>query len=61
MNGEALNYEEFHSIMADIANGKLDPILTTFFAAAGYSPGFNDNEILLMTKALANTGEILKF
>ncbi len=61
LRGEVLDYEDFYSIMKDISNGKLNEILTTYFAAAGYSPGFNQDEILLMTKALAETGDILKF
>lgn len=59
--GEELNYQDFYSIMRDIANGRLSDILTSFFIASGYSPGFNREEILLMTKALAMTGDVLKF
>lgn len=59
--GEKLNYEDFRIIMTDIANGKLNDILTSFFASAGYNPGFDEEEILLMTRALAETGDILKF
>lgn len=59
--GEELNYDDLSTVMTDIANGKLNDILTAYFISSGYSPGFNQNEILLMTKALAMTGEILKF
>jgi len=61
LRGGRLTYDDFYIIMQDIANGKLNTKLTTFFAGAGYSPGFDEEEILNMTKALANTGEILKF
>ncbi|MBN1331732.1 thymidine phosphorylase [Candidatus Dojkabacteria bacterium] len=59
--GEKLDYKDFFYIMRDIANGKLNEVLIAVFIAAGYSPGFDKGEILLMTKALAMTGEILKF
>ena len=61
LKGEKLDYEDFFIIMKDIANGTLGEILTTYFASAGYSPGFSYEEMLLMTKALANTGDKLKF
>lgn len=59
--GEELNYKDLYTIMDDIAHGRLDEILTAFFIASGYSPGYNQHEIMLMTKALAMTGDILKF
>ncbi|MBN1915391.1 hypothetical protein JW796_00120 [Candidatus Dojkabacteria bacterium] len=59
--GEKLKYEDFFKIMRDIANGRLGSTLTTYFAAAGYSPGFDTEEIEYMTKALAETGERLAF
>lgn len=59
--GEKLNYQDFYFIMRDIANGRLSDILTSFFISSGYSPGFDREEILLMTKALAMTGDVLKF
>ena len=59
--GEELNYDDFYTVMTDISNGRLNDILTSYFISSGYSPGFNQKEILLMTKALAMTGYILKF
>ncbi len=59
--GNKLTYEEFFLIMKDISNGRLGSTLTTYFAAAGYSPGFDHDEIEFMTKALAETGERLVF
>ena len=59
--GEELNYDDFYTVMTDISNGRLNDILTSYFISSGYSPGFNQKEILLMTKALAMTGDILKF
>ncbi|MFC1780168.1 hypothetical protein ACFLY9_00525 [Patescibacteria group bacterium] len=59
--GEKLSYEEVYSIIKDIADDKLGKILTTYYAAAGYSPGFDEEEMFYMTKAMAETGDILKF
>lgn len=59
--GEKLNYEDFFNIMKDISNGRLDDILIAFFIASGYSPGLDYEEILEMTKALAETGVKLEF
>jgi AMP phosphorylase len=59
--GEELSYEDLYVIISDIASGHLSKIFKTLFIASGYSPGFNDQEIKHMTKALALTGEVLKF
>lgn len=59
--GGKLKYEEVFSIVKDIANDQLGPILTTYYAAAGYSPGFDEEEMYYMTKAMAGTGDILHF
>jgi AMP phosphorylase len=59
--GGKLNYKEIYSIINDISYDKLGSILTTYYAAAGYSPGFDEEEMFYMTKAMASSGEILKF
>ncbi len=59
--GEKLTYQDFYVVMSDIASRKLNSILTSFFIASGYSPGLDKEEILSMTRALAMTGDILKF
>jgi AMP phosphorylase len=59
--GQELSYEDFYAIMSEISSGHLSKIFKTLFISSGYSPGFNDNEIKHMTKALALTGEVLKF
>ncbi len=61
LSGQELNYEEFYVIMKDIASGHLSDTFKTLFISSGYSPGFNDQEIKYMTKALAMTGKVLKF
>lgn len=57
--GSHLSYKEIHSIMDDISHDRLGDILTTYFAAAGFSQGFSRDEIFYMTKAMAETGSTL--
>jgi putative thymidine phosphorylase len=59
--GGQLGYQEIFSIIKDIASDHLGTILTTYYAAAGYSPGFKEEEMYYMTKAMAETGVILHF
>lgn len=59
--GKTLNYREIYAIMDQISHGKLDNILTTYFAASGYSKGFTDDELYYFTKAMVETGEQLHF
>lgn len=59
--GKRLNYGEIFSIMDEIANQKLSPVLTTYFAAAGFKEGFSDDELYYLTKAMIDTGPRLKF
>lgn len=59
--GKRLNYKEIYSIMDQIAKEKLGNILTTYFAASGYSNGFSDQELYYLTKAMVETGEKLDF
>jgi len=50
--GKQLSYHEIFSIMDEIGKEKLGPILTTYFAAAGFKEGFSDNELYYLTKAM---------
>ena len=59
--GKKLNYKEIFSIMDEISHERLGDILTTYFAASGYSKGFTYDEIYYLTKAMVETGERLKF
>lgn len=59
--GKKLTYKEIYSIMDEIANDRLGDILTTYFAASGYSKGFTYDEIYYLTKAMIETGERLEF
>ncbi|MDQ5901151.1 MAG: Thymidine phosphorylase [Patescibacteria group bacterium] len=59
--GKKLNYAEIYAIMDEIANERLGDVLTTYFAASGYSEGFSDQEIYYLTKAMVETGQQLHF
>lgn len=59
--GKTLTYKEIFAIMDEISKKKLGDILTTYFAASGYSNGFSETELYYLTKAMVETGEKLKF
>ena len=60
--GKKLNYNEIFAIMGcNQQRNVLSPILTTYFAASGYSKGFTDEEMFFLTKAMIETGEKLEF
>ena len=47
--------------MDEISKNRLGDILTTYFAASGYSKGFTSKELFYLTKAMIETGEKLQF
>ncbi len=59
--GKKLTYKEIYAIMDEISHKRLGDILTTYFAASGYSNGFSAEEIYYLTKAMVETGEKLHF
>lgn len=59
--GKTLSYKEIFSIMDQIAHQRLGDVLTTYFAASGYSQGFTNQELFFLTKAMVETGEKLHF
>src|SRR5579863_9776977 len=59
--GKRLTYPEIFAVMDAISKEKLSPILTTYFAASGYSKGFSNEEIYYLTKAMIETGDRLQF
>jgi len=59
--GKRLNYQEIFSLMDEISDKRLSPILTTYFVAAGFRNGFTSTELYYLTKAMADTGEKLHF
>jgi putative thymidine phosphorylase len=61
LTGKTLGYHEIFAIMDEIANERLGPVLTTYFAAAGFTEGFNDEELYFLVKAMVDTGPRLHF
>lgn len=59
--GKRLTYEEIYAVMDSISHDRLSQVLTTYFAASGYSKGFSDEEMYFLTKAMIETGEQLEF
>ncbi|MBI5614644.1 thymidine phosphorylase [Candidatus Gottesmanbacteria bacterium] len=59
--GKSLSYDEIFSIMDSIAHERLGPVLTTYFAAAGFKEGFSDTELYHLTQAMVATGPKLHF
>lgn len=58
--GKALNYEEIFALMDQISGRRLGDVLTTYFAAAGFTEGFNNEELYYLTRAMVETGDKLK-
>ena len=61
LTGKSLSYNEIFAIMDEIANQRLGPVLTAYFAAAGFREGFSDEELYHLTKAMVATGPVLHF
>ena len=61
LTGKKLTYEEIFAVMDQISHNKLSTVLTTYFAASGYSRGFSNEEMYFLTKAMMETGEKLHF
>src|SRR3989344_6525537 len=59
--GNHLTYKEIYAIMHEISNNSLGDILTTYFAASGYSESFSNQELYYLTSAMVETGEKLDF
>jgi len=59
--GKKLTYKEIYAIMDEISTSKFGDVLTTYFAASGYSEGFSNEELYFLTKAMVETGEKLHF
>ncbi len=59
--GKSLTYNEIFAIMDQIAKERLGPVLTTYFAAAGFAGGFSDEELYSLTHAMVATGPRLHF
>jgi len=60
LDGFRLSPEETELIVRDIVNNKLTSVEITYFVAAGYVQGIDLDETVALTKAMINTGKILK-
>jgi putative thymidine phosphorylase len=61
LKGKSLSYNEIFAIMDEIANERLGPVLTAYFAAAGFTEGFTHEELYHLTRAMVATGPVLHF
>lgn len=59
--GKTLTYTEIYAIMDELSHDDLGPVLTTYFAAAGFREGYTDEELYFLTKAMVETGPHLTF
>jgi len=59
--GKRLSYQEIYDIMSDISQDRLTRTQITYFVATGFMNEYSDEELYYMTKAMAATGETLKF
>lgn len=59
--GKKLSYKEIYAVMDEIAHDRLGDVLTTYFAASGYSKGFSNEELYFLTRAMVETGEQLSW
>lgn len=61
LDGQQLTPKEILCIVKDIVNNNLTDIELTSFVIAGYAHGLSMSEIVHLTKAMAQTGDTLKF
>lgn len=61
LTGKPLSYNEIFALMDEIAHQRLGPVLTAYFAAAGFAEGFSNEELYHLTQAMVATGPVLHF
>src|SRR3989344_1841440 len=59
--GKELNKTELYHITDDITHDRLTDIEKTYFVAASFTHGLSIQEIIGLTKAMVQTGKMLKF
>lgn len=59
--GKELSYEEMYSIVHDIVERRLGNVEITYFVATSFLKEYSDQELYYLTKAMAETGDTLKF
>lgn len=60
LKGKVLSAREIYAVMDEISHSRLGPILTTYWSAAGFSQGFNNQELFYLVKAMVAGGTKLK-
>lgn len=60
LDGKELSYEEINEIVKDIVNNKLTTIEVAGFIGGNYTKGMTMKEIIALTKAMTETGSVLK-
>ena len=60
LDGHTLSKKEINQIVWDIVHNKLSDIELTYFVAACYNNALSINETILLTKAIAMHGDILR-
>lgn len=61
LDGKTLSKQEIDQIIWDIVHNKLNDIELTYFVSACYTNVINLEETVLLTKAMAECGDMLKF
>jgi len=61
LKGARLNDEEIFAVIKDISEDMLNEIEITYFVSGCYMHKLSHKETVALTKAMINTGEILKF
>ena len=61
IEGEELNETKINRIIHDIVTHTIIDFEVSYFVAAGHIHGFTDKETIYLTKAMINTGDIIKF
>jgi len=61
LNNEKLSYNELYTIVDDIVKNRLSDIEMTYFVSACHLNAMQTEETINLTKAMINTGEVLKF
>jgi len=59
--GKKLSYREIYNLMDRISHRQLSDVLTTYFVAASFKQGYDQEELYHFTKAMVETGERLHF
>jgi len=62
LNRKKLSYKEMHSLISDIAKHRINDLELAFFIASAFDEkNFSKEEIYYLTKAISETGEMIKF